>query len=84
MVGRHASIFSRGFLVVSLTSLNVLQIAEKHWVGAFIGGFAISFVWWGNSRTAAHAEAVLGREAYAAGAACGTVCGIWLVQVLYG
>lgn len=77
-------IFGRGFLIVTLTASNIGQIAAHHWVGAFLGGFAISFVWWGNSRGAAHSNVVYGREAYALGAGCGTVFGMFLVKVLYG
>jgi len=79
-----ARVFGRGFLIVTLTASNVGQIAGHHWGGAFLGGFAISFVWWGNSRTAARAECPYAREAYALGAACGTVCGMWLVRAFYG
>jgi hypothetical protein len=79
----HLSVFWRGFLIVSLTSSNVAQIAGGHWLGAFLNGFAISFVWWQNSRAAAHSTATYGREGYALGAACGTVAGMWLVRAIY-
>lgn len=77
-------LFARGFMIVSLTASNVGQIAGGHWVGAFVGGCAISFVWFGNSRTAAHSEARYGREAYAIGAGFGTIAGMALVRLFYG
>jgi hypothetical protein len=46
---KQLTVFGRGFLIVSLTASNVGQIAAHHWGGAFVGGLAISFVWWGNS-----------------------------------
>lgn len=78
------AIFARGFIIVTLTSTNIGQIAGRHWLGAFLGGFGISFVWWMNSRTAAHSDAMFAREAYALGAASGTVFGMWLVKTIYG
>lgn len=81
---KHATLFARGFTIVTLTSANIGQIAAHHWAGAFLGGFAISFIWWGNSRGAAHSDARFGREAYALGAGCGTLCGMILVRLYYG
>lgn len=71
-------------MIVTLTAANVAQIAARHWGGAFLGGFAISFVWWGNSRGAAHTEVRFARECYALGAGCGTVCGMLLARLVYG
>lgn len=77
-------IFARGFLIVTLTAANVGQISHAHYGGAFLGGCAISFVWWGNSRGAAHSDVRFARESYAAGAGCGTLCGMLLVRWFYG
>jgi hypothetical protein len=74
----YARLFLRGVIIVSLTAWNVRHIAAlQYQMGAF-GGFWISFVWWGNSRGAAHNELRYAREVYAAGAACGTVIGMYL------
>jgi hypothetical protein len=78
------AIFLRGFTIVALTATNVGQVAGQHWVGAFMVGFAISFVWFANSRCAARTDAVGARECYALGAACGTVAGMLAVKVVYG
>lgn len=80
----HLRIFLRGFLIVTLTAANVGQISARHWGGAFLGGCAISFVWFGNSRTAASTTARFGRECYALGAGCGTLTGMLLVRWFYG
>lgn len=80
----HLTLFLRGFLIVTLTAGNVGQIARGHFGGAFLGGCAISFVWWGNSRGAAHSEVPYARECYAAGAGCGTLFGMLLVRWFYG
>ena len=80
----HVRLFWRGALIVFLTALNVGQIAGRHYGGAFLGGCAISFVWYMNSRTAAHSTARFGREAYALGAGIGTVLGMAITQWLYG
>jgi len=83
-VTAHLWLFARGFLIVTLTSANIGQIAQRHWGGAFLGGCAISFVWFGNSKTAAHSDARFGRECYALGAGLGTLFGMFLVRWLYG
>ena len=69
---------SRGFVIVFLTSLNVAQISKGHYVGAFVVGAAISFVWFTNSKHAAHTGLKWAREAYALGAAVGTVAGMFV------
>lgn len=73
----------RGWLIVFLTSMNVSAIAGRHWLLAFCGGFAISLVWWDNVgatlRSVSHA-----REAYAFGAAVGTITAMLIVWALYG
>ena len=81
---RQLAIFGRGFVIVALTATNVGQVAGRHWLGAFVVGFGISFVWFTNSRTAARTEVSFAREAYALGAAAGTVFGMWVVRVCYG
>ena len=71
-------IFLRGWIIVTLTACNVRQIADGHFAGAFVIGGAISWVWWGNSHNAAHIALPLARHAYAAGAAAGTVTGMFI------
>ena len=68
----------RGFVIVFLTACNVVQISRGHYPGAFIIGGAISYVWWGNSHSAAHQKDPYARQAYALGAACGTVVGMFV------
>lgn len=73
----YAILFGRGLLQVTLVALNVTQVAAGRYVGAFLCGGAISAVWWWNS--SAKREDVKGAGlAYAFGAACGTVFGMWL------
>src|SRR5688572_8378302 len=45
----YVRVFMRGFLLVSLVSLNTTQIAAGNFPGAFVVGAAISLVWWSNS-----------------------------------
>lgn len=80
----HLLIFARGMLIVTLTAANVGQIARGHYGGAFIGGCAISFVWFNNSRAAAHSTVPYARECYALGAGVGTITGMLLVRWFYG
>jgi hypothetical protein len=80
----YLSIVSRGFLVVSLVAANTVQVAGHHFAGAGVVGFAISYLWFSNARVAGRTDLVWAREAYAAGAAMGTVFGMWVTQVVYG
>jgi hypothetical protein len=62
---------------VALVALNTRQIAAGNYSGGFLVGGAISLVWWSNSSKTR--EDVRGAGlAYALGAACGTVFGMWL------
>lgn len=74
----YLRVFARGLLYVTLTAFNVGSISHAHYGQALAGGFVISWLWWRNSWTAAHLELPFGREAYAAGAALGTVLGMYL------
>ena len=71
----------RGFLYVSLQSAGIVQVAHSHYLGAFLVGGAISFLWWKNAHSAAHAEGKYARVCYAIGAAVGTVTGMYLGKV---
>jgi uncharacterized membrane protein YoaK (UPF0700 family) len=73
----YLRVFLRGFLLVALVSLNTRQIAGGHYGGAFLVGGMISAVWWSNS-SAKREDARCVWAAYALGAACGTVLGMWL------
>lgn len=74
--------FGRGCLLVTLTAFNVSHIAAGDFRWAFVTGGAISWLWWGNSRSAAWENLPWSRWAYASGAACGTVLGMWLARAL--
>lgn len=76
--------FVRGLALVSLTAANVSQIAGHHYVGAFVCGSGISWLWYRNARGAALDAAPWLRECYAAGAGCGTVLGMVVMRWLYG
>ena len=83
-LGAHLGVFWRGLLIVTLTASNVAQIAGGHWLGAFVNGAAISWVWFSNARVAANSHARYGRECYALGAGIGTIFGMWIIQRVYG
>lgn len=70
------TLFLRGFVIVFLTACNVRLISRGMYAWAFVTGFGISYVWYGNSR-AAQLDAK-GATVYGLGAAVGTVAGAWL------
>lgn len=75
----YAYVFLRGFVLVALVAANTRQIAQGHYLGAFLVGGAISAIWWSNS--SAKREQFRGAGAvYAFGAAVGTVFGMWLAR----
>lgn len=79
----YLSLAFRGWLIVTLTSLNTGQIAGQHWAGAGLVGFGISLVWWKNAQSAARKDLPWIGEVYAAGAACGTLTGMWIHSLMY-
>lgn len=76
-----AQIFGRAFLQVALVAANTRFIASSAYPAAFATGFCISWLWWANSRSAAHASVCGARVAYALGAASGTVVGMAIAGV---
>jgi hypothetical protein len=71
-------IFLRGFALVGLVAFNTRLVATSRLPEAFLTATLLSWVWWGNSKTAAHSQARYARVAYAVGAGLGTACSIWL------
>ena len=78
MPGSLSALFWRSFFQVSLVSLNVVQLARRQYVGAFLVGTAISYLWFKNARSAGRADAPGAAAIYALGAGCGTVAGLWI------
>jgi hypothetical protein len=72
----YLSLFGRGFAIVALTAANIVQITRGRYVGAFLFGAGISYVWWLNAHSAAHSDLKYAQVTYALGAGCGTVCGM--------
>lgn len=70
--------FFRAFVIVTLTALNVTQVSSGNYLSAFFTGGALSWVWWGNTRTANRDDSSGAQLAYALGAACGTVTGMMI------
>ena len=69
-------LFFRGWLIVSLTAANVSFIGQHNFPLAFITGFGISFVWYGNSQHANDHRSKMSTFVYALGAAVGTMTGM--------
>jgi hypothetical protein len=81
-VREYAALFARAFLQVSMVAVNVSQIAQGHYAGAFVVGGLISFFWFGNARTAGRSEVRGAAVVYTLGASCGTVAGMFLSRCL--
>lgn len=67
----------RGWLMVSLVSLNSIQIVHHRYASAAVVGFCISALWWTNSSKHRHDSKWAG-AVYALGAAAGTVTGMFI------
>lgn len=77
-------LFLRGFTIVFLTAMNVGQIAGGHYLGATIGGFLISVVWYGNAGCASRVDTPRAAITYGAGASLGTLAGMFVTRWIYG
>lgn len=76
------TVWRRAFTIVTCTALNVSQVAGVHYFSAFFTGGLLSYIWWTNTKTAAKVEGEGAHIAYALGAACGTVAGMYLGRLL--
>ena len=73
----YLSLLVRGYVMVTLVSLNTIQVAHGRHAAAVGVGFLISLTWWSNSSK--KREDVRGAGVvYATGAALGTLTGMWL------
>lgn len=77
-----AYIWWRAFSIVTCTALNVSQVAGGRYHAAFFTGGVLSWIWWQNTKTAAHTNVRGSQAAYALGAACGTMFGMYLGSLL--
>ena len=82
MASSYLRLFGRAFLQVSLVAANVAQIAQGRYVGAFVVGSAISFLWFRNAREAGRSEVPGAAAVYALGAGLGTAMGMTLSRFL--
>ena len=67
----------RGWLMVTLVSLNTVQIAHGRAAQACVVGFGISWLWWANS-SKHRCDTKGAGMVYALGAALGTLTGMWI------
>lgn len=73
-----AKIWWRAFTIVTCTSLNVFQISNRHYTAAFFTGSLLSYIWWSNAHAASLSDSRANQCAYALGAGCGTLVGMFL------
>ncbi len=76
------SLFATGLIQVLLVGLNTWQISHDKYIGAFIVGFLISFVWTWNVKKIAFGS-TSDRFIYAFGAAVGTISGLMIAKLIY-
>lgn len=74
----YASVFIRGWLLVTLVACNTVQISRQRYGGAILVGFLISLTWWHNAHSAAVLTGDMAGFIYGAGAAVGTGTGMWV------
>jgi hypothetical protein len=78
----HTKLIFSGMLHVLLVAVNMYQIAHQKWVGCFVVGFLISFVWSFNVQKIAFST-ISQRVSYSVGAAIGTITGLFLSTYIY-
>ena len=79
----YFALFGMAFLQVMLVAMNTRQVSQARYPGAFLVGFGISAVWAFNVHFIAVTD-IWHALAYAGGAACGTVTGIYVTKRIYG
>ncbi|MBX3288344.1 MAG: hypothetical protein KF855_03270 [Acidobacteria bacterium] len=78
----NAALFGTGFIQVLLVCVNTWQIAHAKWLGVFVVGFLISYVWTWNVKKVAFGGQK-DRFIYALGAAVGAVAGLMIAVRFY-
>lgn len=81
-VSEEVKLFFGGLIQVLLVAINTYQLAHEKWVGCFIVGFFISFVWTFNVKRIAFGK-LSERIIYALGAATGAVAGLGISILVY-
>jgi len=76
------SLFLTAYIQVLLVAVNTWQISHQKYVGAVIVGFLISLAWSFNVRRVAFAT-WKERVVYSAGAALGTISGLFASHLIY-
>jgi hypothetical protein len=75
-------LFITGFSAVFFVAISTYMIAREQYVGAFISGFMISFIWTINVRKVV-AASLQERVIYALGAASGSISGIFISKLFF-
>jgi len=77
----NLKLFLAAFVQIGLVAVNVFQIANQHYVGAFIVSFGISLLWTFNVKRIAFSN-IKNRIIYSLGAAFGTLTGVIISNFL--
>lgn len=75
-------LFVTGFIQISLVSANTFLIAHSIYLGMFLVGFVIAFLWSYNVKRIAFGT-LKERLIYAVGAAFGGIVGLWIIKLLF-
>lgn len=75
---RLGTVFLRAWGQVTAVAWNVAVVSQGDYLMALFSGGLVSWIWWANSRSAARATHGAARAVYTAGAAVGTVTGMWV------
>jgi hypothetical protein len=75
-------LLTTGFLQIMLVCINTYQVAHAKWLGVFVVGFGISFLWSFNVKQIAFGT-VQDRILYALGAAVGSIAGLLIAKLYY-
>lgn len=76
-------LFGTGWIQLVLIALNTWQIAHDKYLGVFLAGVLISFVWTINVKRVAFGGWPE-RVSYALGAGIGSLCGLLGAKLFYG
>ncbi len=79
---KNIYLFGVCYIQVLLVTINIWQITHSEYIGMFIVGFLISFLWTVNVKTIA-VSTFENRIFYSLGGACGCISGSLLSSYIY-
>lgn len=80
---RLGQLATRAAAQTGLITANTYQVAHGHWLGVFVVGCAISWLWWANAGHAGRSTDPFDGLIYGLAAGVGSVSGLLIAEWVY-